>query len=271
MAHLFQVGVGSGGIAVLDAVCRDERITRITLLDPDEYEPHNVARHLFPASAVGRLKVDLAAEWVRQFRPEVEVTALPYDLTDPARRDEIETFAATCDLGVCAADNEPAKYHFDELLRRHRAPWTLGEVLAGGIGGWVHAFPADGPCYGCVASHLQRGGPADAVPEPPPDYANPNGRVAATRIPASRASVAAVAGLHAVATLEFLSAVPVPCGSLLVALAAVPGVFDVPFRTRRVLVPKDLGCLLCSAVPVPSAGEGLDVALDQALARLGYD
>jgi len=47
MAHLVQVGVGSGGIAVLDALARDERITRVTLIEPDVYKPHNVYRHLF--------------------------------------------------------------------------------------------------------------------------------------------------------------------------------------------------------------------------------
>ena len=57
MAHLFQVGAGSGGMPVLDMVCRDERITRVTLIEPDEYKPHNVERHVFPASSVGGKKV----------------------------------------------------------------------------------------------------------------------------------------------------------------------------------------------------------------------
>ena len=61
-----------------------------------------------------------------------------------------------CDIGICAADNEPAKFHFDMLMRRHQKPWTLGEVLSGGIGGFVHWFNPGGPCYGCVASHLRR-------------------------------------------------------------------------------------------------------------------
>ena len=54
MAHLVQVGAGSGGMPVLDMVCRDPRITRVTLVEPDVYKPHNVERHLFPLSAVGK-------------------------------------------------------------------------------------------------------------------------------------------------------------------------------------------------------------------------
>ena len=54
MAHLFQVGAGSGGMPVLDMLSRDRRITRVTLIEPDVYKPHNVERHLFPLAAVGR-------------------------------------------------------------------------------------------------------------------------------------------------------------------------------------------------------------------------
>ncbi len=204
MAHLFQVGAGSGGIVVLDLLARDPRLTRVTLVEPDVYKPHNVYRHLFPASAVGRPKADLAAEWLRERRPELLADVLPIDLTAPENQAKLEAAVAECDVGVCAADNEPAKYHFDALMRKFRKPWTLGEVLSGGIGGWVHRFTPDGPCYGCVASHLQRTAP-DTPAAPPPDYNDPNGAVAETTIPASKASINAIASLHALVTLEFLS------------------------------------------------------------------
>ena len=65
MAHLLQVGAGSGGMPVLDMVCRDPRITRLTLIEPDIYQAHNVQRHLFPAAAVGQTKAELARDWLR--------------------------------------------------------------------------------------------------------------------------------------------------------------------------------------------------------------
>src|SRR6478609_4217306 len=76
MAHLFHVGAGSGGMVVLDLLARDDRVTRVTLVEPDVYKPHNVHRHLFPASAVGRLKAELVAEWVRALRPDLTFEAL---------------------------------------------------------------------------------------------------------------------------------------------------------------------------------------------------
>src|ERR1700757_3717491 len=106
MAHLIQVGVGSGGMPVLDMLSRDRRITRVTLIEPDIYKPHNVERHLFPSSAVGEKKAELAAQWLRERRPELEVPLLDGDLLDPTLAPEIERAIHAADIGVCAADNE---------------------------------------------------------------------------------------------------------------------------------------------------------------------
>ena len=157
-------------------------------------------------------------------------------------------------------------------MRRHAKPWTLGEVLSGGIGGFVHWFTPGGPCYGCVAGHLQRTVVVDNAP--PPDYSHPGGPVKETTIPASMASIHAVASLHALVTLALLAD---PAGyapgftSLLLALQKVPEVFDEAFRPFRFRVPRAADCLICRPPPAPSSVEELDVALDQALARLGHE
>lgn len=290
MAQIFQVGAGSGGIVVLDLFTRDPRITAVTLVEPDVYSAKNVHRHTFPLSAVGKLKAELAAEWVRERRPDIAVEVLIADLTDPVMRATFEKYAAACDIGVCAVDNEAAKYAFDDLMRKAGKPWTLGEVLSGGIGGWVHRFTPDGPCYGCVASHLQRN-VTEEPQTPPPDYANPGDAVAETTIPASKASIDVIASLHALATLEVLASrvrqqpeesrrPPVADApgspvaeftSLLFTLQRVPGIFEEAYRPFRFRISKSDACLFCSAVPASAAGEDLDVALDQALARLGGD
>lgn len=271
MAHLFQVGAGSGGMVVLDLLARDPSVTRVTLIEPDDFRPHNVARHLFPSSGIGRLKVDLAQDWLRDRRPDLEVTVMPIDLTDPAQQSAIEAAVEACDIGVCAVDNEPAKFHFDRLFRAARKPWTLGEVLSGGIGGWVHRFEPDGPCYGCVASYLQRESPGNPDPEaPPPDYSNPGGAIRETTVPASRTSIHAIASLHAIVTLDLLAGRGSGFSSLLFPIRAVEGVFDRAFSPYRFRIPRSETCLICSA-SVPRPGEDLDAALDQALARLGHD
>jgi molybdopterin/thiamine biosynthesis adenylyltransferase len=272
MAHLFQVGAGSGGMPVLDMLCRDPRITRVTLVEPDIYNPHNAHRHLFPPSAVGQLKAELARQWLHERRPDLDIVILTANLLEPDAQGAIEEAAAACDIGVCAADNETAKYYWDALMRRHATPWTLGEVLSGGIGGFVHWFIPGGPCYGCIAGFLQR---SVAVDKPKAtDYSQPGGPVETT-VPATRASIEAIASLHALVTLGLLDN---PQGyapgftSLLFTLQQVPDVFDEAFRPYRFRIPRSAECLICrpAAEPGPSSPEELDVALDQALARLGH-
>src|SRR5262245_18376387 len=127
MAHLIQIGAGSGGIAVLDLVCRDPRINRVTLIEPDVYKPHNVERHLFAGADVGQPKSVLAERWLKERRSDLEIALLDCDLLDPVYATRIEAAARAADIGVCAADNEPAKLHWDALMRRAGKPWTLGE------------------------------------------------------------------------------------------------------------------------------------------------
>lgn len=269
VAHLFQVGAGSGGMPVLDMVCRDPRVTRVTLVEPDLYKPHNVDRHLFGYAGVGRLKAELARDWLRERRPDLDVRILPCDVTDGLHQGALHEIVEDADLGVCAADNEKAKYHFDSLMRQHRKPWTLGEVLSGGIGGFVHAFVPSGPCYGCVASHLQRSVKVENTPAP--DYSAPGGPIWEATIPASKAAISAIASLHALITLEFLADPQhsPTFTSLLWTLRQVPGVFEQAFTPYRFRVARAADCLVCQARPTPISMEELDVALDQALLRLG--
>ncbi|MBP3955723.1 ThiF family adenylyltransferase [Gemmata sp. G18] len=307
--HLFQIGAGSGGMAVLDLLARDPGVSRVTLVEPDIYAPHNVYRHLFPPSSVGRLKAELAREWVCAIRPDIAFEARIEDITDPARQAEFARIAAECDLGVCAADNEAAKFAFDALMRGAGKPWTLGEVLSGGIGGWVHRFAPGAACYGCVASYLKR----EVIEQPngpPPDYSNPTAAQPETTVPASKASIAVIAGMHALVTLEMqrqpnpltpfpkkeggtepkttditlpemvLSPSPLgggvgegfqtePALSLLFSLQVVPGVFDTAFRTHRLRIPRSPTCLVCGTTAPVPTGDQLDAAVDDALARLG--
>jgi molybdopterin/thiamine biosynthesis adenylyltransferase len=251
---------------------REPGVRRVSLIEPDVYKPHNVHRHLFPLSEVGRFKAELAEQWLRRRRPGLEVSVHLWDLLDPKIQPDLEQLAAAADLGVCAVDNEPAKYHWDALMRRHGKPWTLGEVLSGGIGGFVHWFVPGGPCYGCVASHLKR---AVTVEKPTaPDYSQPGGAVAETSIPASMASIHAIASLHALVTLGLLAD---PSGynpgftSLLLTLQRVPDVFKEPFQPHRLRITRRPDCLVCQSRSTPDDPAELDRALDQALSRLADD
>jgi len=268
---IFQVGVGSGGIVVLDHLIRELAVTKVILIDPDVYKTKNTRRHLFLPSGVGRLKVDLAAEWVAEFNPAIEVVTLAVDITDPDTQEKLNNLVSESDIGVCAVDSEPAKFHFDVLLRQHRKPWTMGEVLSGGIGGWVHQFAPDGPCYGCVASFLNREMQTDRT-LPPSDYADPAAQVPETTVPASWNSIGIIAGLHARMTLDLAQGKEWDFTSLLTGLCKVENIFAAPMQTFKFRIARMPDCLVCG----PDRDDGLsgvqlDVALDHALARLAHE
>ena len=281
-------------MAVLDLLARDPRVTRVTLVEPDVYKPHNVHRHLFPPSAVGRLKAELAAEWVRERRPDLAFETArrrPHRPGAAGRRSSSSRPA--CDVGVCAVDNEPAKFAFDALMRQAGKPWTLGEVLSGGIGGWVHRFTPGGPCYGCVASHLQRNVTEEPRGPRPGLRRTPAARWPRRPSPRARRASRSSPALHAVVTLELLASggrEPVSTGRRKRTGGSRPPLARTPTSpaccspcsgcracsTRRSgrtgsASRSPPACLICAAVPAPAAGEDLDVALDQALARLGHE
>jgi molybdopterin/thiamine biosynthesis adenylyltransferase len=273
MVRVFQVGVGSGGLPVLDLLAQDRRIDHVILVDSDVYQAHNVERHWFPRSAVGRGKAELAQEWLAARRADLTVEIIPGDLLDPELQPRYEAALTTADIGVCAVDSEPAKYHFDALMRRHNKPWTLGEVLSGGIGGFVHWFRPGGPCYGCVASFLKRGIEPE-IDARPPDYSQPSASVEEARIPASKSAVNVIAALHANLTQALLDD---PAGfnpgftTMLLSLRIVPGVFGEMFRPHRWSIPRSPECLLCRPPDREIAAEDLDGALHQALERLAHE
>ncbi len=271
MAHIVQVGAGSGGMAVLDLICQDPRVTAITIIEPDVYKPHNVDRHFFPPNQAGEFKAELAEDWLRERLPNLRIELLISDLCDLSAQNKIENAIEAADLGVCAVDNEVAKYHWDGLMRKHKKPWTLGEVLSGGIGGFVHWFVPDGPCYGCVASFLKRE-VSEEVAAPSPDYSQPGSAVAETIIPASKAAIHVIAGLHALVTMGVLAGgeqYDPGFTSLLLTLQRVPDLFGEAFRPHRLRIPRSAECLICRPAADAVSAEELDVALDQALAQLG--
>ena len=84
---------------------------------------------------------------------------------------------------------------------------------------------------------------------------------------------AVIAALHAQVTLQLLTdstAYAPGFTSMLFTLERVAGVFDEMYRPFRFRIERSPECLICRAAAVPEdlAGDDLDAALDQALARM---
>jgi molybdopterin/thiamine biosynthesis adenylyltransferase len=80
-SHVLLLGVGGLGSNVLQNLC-GLGVGRLTLVDRDVVEEKNFARQfVYRSCDIGRVKVERAAEWVREFDPAIEVAAIQAEFT----------------------------------------------------------------------------------------------------------------------------------------------------------------------------------------------
>lgn len=81
-AHVLIVGVGGVGSYVAELLCR-AGVGKLTLVDGDTVQASNINRQL-PAlqTTIGRDKVDVVGERLKQINPDVELTLLPIFIKD---------------------------------------------------------------------------------------------------------------------------------------------------------------------------------------------
>lgn len=120
------IGLGSVGCIVAEAIAR-VGITRVTLIDPDIVEEHNLDRLLYGTQKnIGQLKVDLAAQAMRNntTADAIEIKALPVSV-----HDEFGYKAALdCDILFSCVDRPVARDVLNFVAHAHLIP-----VIDGGI------------------------------------------------------------------------------------------------------------------------------------------
>ena len=124
--HVGIVGLGSVGCIVAEAMAR-LGIARMTLIDPDRVEEHNLDRLLYgTVKDIGQLKVDLAARAMRSHTTAetIRITALPVS---------VHTWAAykaalDCDLLFSCVDRPVPRDVLNYIAQAHLIP-----VIDGGI------------------------------------------------------------------------------------------------------------------------------------------
>jgi molybdopterin/thiamine biosynthesis adenylyltransferase len=151
--RILVAGCGSGGGNVALQLVMSG-IRNFTLLDRDVLGPENVIRHVCGRSFVGRQKVDALAEVLADRNKNVQVEKIDADIMNFSG---LENAIQNSDAVVLATDNEPSRYHLNELCVRHGIPFVVGRVFTRGIGGEVFSYrPQSGGCLACLESLLQR-------------------------------------------------------------------------------------------------------------------
>ena len=139
--------IGAGGLGAPAALyLAAAGVGTIGLIDDDDVDVSNLQRQVIHATAaVGRPKVDSAAEAIRALNPDIEVVAHRTRLTADNARDLLGGW----DVVIDGTDNFPTRYLVNDAAVMLGLPLVHGAVL--GFNGQVGGFDARrGPCYRCL-------------------------------------------------------------------------------------------------------------------------
>lgn len=148
-SHVLMLGVGGLGSNVLQNLC-GLGVGRLTLADRDRVEERNFARQfVYRRRDLGRSKVERAAEWVREFDPQIDVRTISINFAGTS--DVQAVLEATRPAAVCAAVDDPAEIDLwvNAACVEAGIPFVRGgmTVTEGVI--WA-VQPGQSACYACM-------------------------------------------------------------------------------------------------------------------------
>ena len=155
-ARVLLVGVGGlGSPAALYLAAAG--VGTLGLVDADQVDASNLQRQVVHGSgAIGRAKVDSAADRIRDLNPHVRVERIPERLTSGNALDVLHRF----DVVVDGSDNFPTRYLVNDACVLLGKPNVYGAIFR--FDGQASVFDARrGPCYRCLFAEPP---PPDLVP-----------------------------------------------------------------------------------------------------------
>lgn len=224
--HVTLVGAGSLGSVAAEQMAR-AGVPRITLIDPDRVEAHNLTRTTYQLADVGRFKVDALADRLHAINPEVQVDTATWSV-DPSAHAKLCDIVADSSLVLGMADSPRALALLDTVLHEQDTPGIFAGVYRGAVGADViTVLPGITACYGCtVAPRIEAAELAPGI-----DYTT--GRInGAVALGADVTLVAVLAARLGLAVLGLLRGTdpllesPAVQGRNFLQLGLAPGFFD---------------------------------------------
>ncbi|SET76355.1 HesA/MoeB/ThiF family protein [Nonomuraea wenchangensis] len=168
-SHVLVLGAGGGGSALVQCLA-GLGVGALTLVDRDDIAPRNFARQfLYRYADVGRSKVDRAAEWVREYDPDIQVRAVDRWISGP---DDLKDLTEDVHVIAGGLDGAPdANLWVNEAALRAGVPLVAGgmtrtQLIYFSVDPGRSACllcdesdlpPADGRTSAAVAQRLSRG------------------------------------------------------------------------------------------------------------------
>ena len=151
--HFGIVGVGSVGCVIAEALAR-MGVERLTIIDPDRIEAHNLDRLLYASQEdIGQLKVDLVSR-----SAERSSTAAGFEIIScpsPVQNDRALATALDCDILFSAVDRPLPKDLLNHIAFAHCIPVVSGGVFIdnkpdGTLGQAAWGVTTAGPMFRCL-------------------------------------------------------------------------------------------------------------------------
>lgn len=234
-AHVLVIGAGGLGCPAMQSLA-SAGVGHITVIDDDTVDITNIHRQiLFGASDVGRPKVEVAAERLRELQPDITVTGLEERLTV----DNAVSLLSSVDLVLDGSDSFTTKYLVADAAEITGTPLVWGTVLQ---------------FHGDVCLWADGVGLRDLFPTQPTGDSIPDCATAGVL----GATTATVGALMATEAIRFLAGLPTRPGRMLSydALSATTRSFTVvadPARPRVTALQDSYSDAVCAVGPSPEA------------------
>ncbi len=155
-ARVLVVGAGGLGSPVLQYLAA-AGVGRLGICDDDVVDETNLQRQtIFATRDIGRSKAEVAADYVRELNPLVNVDTIATRFTPENARELVRLY----DLVVDCTDRFPTRYLINDACVLERKPDVYASIFR--FDGQVSVFGAPGgPCYRCLYPDAP---PAGTVP-----------------------------------------------------------------------------------------------------------
>ena len=151
--HFGIVGVGSVGCVIAEALAR-MGVERLTIIDPDRIEAHNLDRLLYASREdIGSLKVDLVSRHAKRSATAAKFEIIP--CSSPLQNDRAFAAALDCDILFSAVDRPIPKDLLNHIAFAHCIPVVSGGVFIdnkpnGTLGQAAWGVTTVGPMFRCL-------------------------------------------------------------------------------------------------------------------------
>lgn len=147
--NILIVGCGSVGSYMAEKLMR-AGVGAMTLIDPDEVEPHNLTRTTFKYSDIGTSKVEALKAHLTSINPwcYIKTEANKFEVLT---KESLKDYVQSSSLIICSADDKVTQAILNRVAGFHDKPLIVPGLYAGAKGGEVVSYvPGVTPCLECT-------------------------------------------------------------------------------------------------------------------------